>query len=640
MLTSSSPLHRLLALTLSVLMALLLSSCKAPVDSESPPIAQSLAWLVDDNGQATLSDVQAQSEWQIFDGTENWGFGEAPIWIRYTLRAALIDETGPWVVRVNPAFLENLTLFDPVAQLQLQSGLSTPQTRDGISTLHFSFEIPALGQERQVYLRVQSLRSRLVMTDVLSMREAVANNQSRSWLLGFLIAIASLLALWASAKWVLNREPVIGAFALKQWTATLWALSTLGFLRVLLGDNFSPSVFQWLDPFLRSWIAGFAMWFWLILLQEYLPSPAWTRICTTIVVVCIGLPFLQFAGFRMWMNVLSNSLILVGLFALLFTLLSSAKSALSPPIPRWLLGAYLLPYCLLNATSVAVYLGLIPTSSFTLKANLVNLFLDGLVVFLLLQVRARKMTAQTQVMKQEKVQMTLRLEHIQQDMALEQQRGQEQSQFLHMLMHELKTPLSIVSLALGTKNNREENLAHAGRAVQDMKAIIDRCILADQTGEASLTPHKKHIDLASWLHPITLTLPHLVTRLRLVAPGHLPEVETDEQLLRIIVVNLLSNAEHYSDPLTQVTVSLAAESHQNRTGVSIRISNTPGLAGWPDPSQFFTKYYRASGAQRESGSGLGLFLSHQLAQQLGGTLAYTPSQNQVEFVLWIPLHNA
>lgn len=144
MLAQRSPFHRILRLVLTVLMVVLLASCNEPIHKETKPIAQSLAWLVDDNGQATLTDVQARSEWQTFDGTENWGYGEAPIWIRYTLRAALPGETGPWVVSVNPPFLENLTLFDPVAHLQLQSGLSTPQTRDSINTLHFSFEIPAL----------------------------------------------------------------------------------------------------------------------------------------------------------------------------------------------------------------------------------------------------------------------------------------------------------------------------------------------------------------------------------------------------------------------------------------------------------------------------------------------------------------
>lgn len=120
----SCPLRRLLGLMLAVLTAMLLSSCQAPDNSESHPIAQSFAWLKDDTGQATLADVQARSEWQTFDGTENWGFGKAPVWVRYTLRAASPDETGPWIIRIQPSFLEDLTLHDPAAKLELRSGLN------------------------------------------------------------------------------------------------------------------------------------------------------------------------------------------------------------------------------------------------------------------------------------------------------------------------------------------------------------------------------------------------------------------------------------------------------------------------------------------------------------------------------------
>lgn len=69
----------------------------------------------------------------------------------------------------------------------------------------------------------------------------------------------------------------------------------------------------------------------------------------------------------------------------------------------------------------------------------------------------------------------------------------------------------------------------------------------------------------------------------------------------------------------------------------MRVRNTPGLAGWPDEARLFEKYYRSTGAQRDSGSGLGLFLSRQLAQSLGGSLDYTPGPHHVEFTLWIPL---
>jgi two-component system, sensor histidine kinase LadS len=633
------PFRQLLGLLLLVLTSLLLSSCKAPVDSQSPPIAQSFAWLMDDTGQASLADIQNRSEWQNFDGSENWGFGKAPVWVRYTLRAASPEETGPWIVRIQPSFLEDLTLHDPAAKLELRSGLLFTKGDEPFNSLNFNFEVPALKTERHVYLKIQTDRSRILVTTVLPLRAAIAQNQTRERILGFLISISAVFAMLASIQWVMNRELVMGAFALKQWMATFWALSIMGFSRAFFADSDWLNQVNAASVFIRIWMVAASLFFYLVLIKDYKPSATWIKVSMAVIASLIGLPLLQFFNLSVEMGALSNVLSVTALMVTWLTLMSSSGHQQSA-LPRSFLVVYFLLHGVLNVIPPLVYLDWIPFIPQTLSIGMNHIILDGFVMFLLLQFRARNLMAQKQQMAEQNQLIAVKLNLAEQSFALEQRRRTEQSQFLHMLMHELKTPLTVVSLALGTQNNREENLAHAGRAVQDMKAIIDRCILADQTGEASLTQHKQAIGLESWLHQMTTTLPQLAGRMKLFVPGHLPEVETDEQLLRIIVVNLLSNASHYSDPLTPVTVSLAAESHQHRHGVGIRVSNTPGLAGWPDPELLFTKYYRASGAQRESGSGLGLFLSRQLAQHLGGSLIYKPSQQQVEFVLWIPLRSA
>jgi K+-sensing histidine kinase KdpD len=200
--------------------------------------------------------------------------------------------------------------------------------------------------------------------------------------------------------------------------------------------------------------------------------------------------------------------------------------------------------------------------------------------------------------------------------------------------------LSIISLALGNRNKREENLAHASHAVQDMKAIIDRCVTADQVGGLSLTQQRKTVDVVQLIRQQASTMPLLESRLHLMTANELPMLQTDEQLLQIILTNLLDNAAHYSDPLMPVIVELTQQKQAHQAGLCARVRNVPGLAGWPDAEQIFSKYYRASGAQRESGSGLGLYLSRQLAKSLRGSLTYEPHSQYVEFVLWIPLHPA
>jgi signal transduction histidine kinase len=86
-----------------------------------------------------------------------------------------------------------------------------------------------------------------------------------------------------------------------------------------------------------------------------------------------------------------------------------------------------------------------------------------------------------------------------------------------------------------------------------------------------------------------------------------------------------------------VQVSLQAQTQADgRSGLSLRVSNAPGVAGLPDADQVFAKYYRSPAAQRQSGTGLGLFLSHNLAQQIGAELRYQPTDSLIQFELWLP----
>lgn len=619
-------------------LALLVVSCSAHSQDTRAPLVQSLAWKIDTSGQATLADMQAANDWQTFDGMENWGFGDAPIWVRYTLRAALPHETEPWIVRIQPAFLENLTLYDPVSQRVLQSGLNFSGERQALDSLNFTFEVAAMPKARDIYLRLQSKRSRLIHTNVVPLRDAVAQNQLMGWFIGFLISIAVVFALLSSVQWVMTREPVMGAFALKQWIATLWALSNVGFMRIVFGGFASLECLNIFNFQVRMWTVAGTMWFFLVLIKDYQPSQIWWRTSLTWIGFVLLLPFLQFANLTILMGVLSNVGAIVGLLLIWLTFLSSPSVLhTKPPLPRLFLVIYLFFYLLINTPTLLTYLDLIPMYPVIWQANLSHIFLDGLVMFQLLQLRARNVSAQAQHMVEQNQAIAIQLDRVQQSMLLEKQRRHEQSQFLHMLMHELKTPLSIVSLALGMRQNREENMVHAGRAVQDMKVIIDRCILADQTGEPTLPQHRQHIGVDHLLHQLVQTMPLLSARVQWVVPGTVPLIKTDEQFLKIILVNLLENATHYSDPLTPVSVTLSPTPLGGQAGLSVRISNTPGLAGWPDTQQVFSKYYRASGAQRESGSGLGLFLSRQLAHSLGGMLTYAPSLQHVEFDLWLPL---
>jgi hypothetical protein len=106
---------------------------------------------------------------------------------------------------------------------------------------------------------------------------------------------------------------------------------------------------------------------------------------------------------------------------------------------------------------------------------------------------------------------------------------------------------------------------------------------------------------------------------------------TDYPYARIILINLLTNALKYSPPDSPVQLDIQAHAASDRQALNFRISNTVGAAGKPDPSKVFTRYYRAEGAKKEVGAGLGLWLASSIALKLGTKLRCSTDETQVHF---------
>jgi signal transduction histidine kinase len=67
----------------------------------------------------------------------------------------------------------------------------------------------------------------------------------------------------------------------------------------------------------------------------------------------------------------------------------------------------------------------------------------------------------------------------------------------------------------------------------------------------------------------------------------------------------------------------------------LRILNAVGAADTPDAAQVFTRYYRAAGARRQVGAGLGLWLGQSLARQLGTELPFHADHERVCFSFFL-----
>lgn len=585
------------------------------------------AFWEDKDGQADFFHAQRQT-YTTYRGIFSRGYTSSVHWIRLTL-AANTSRTG---LIIKPIWLDSVTLFDPeklptsltVGDQHINAVKARPE-------LSYTFELPPSTQQRDVWLRLQTDSSHILIVEALPLDQAMkASAQNILWVAIYTSFQALILFLLAFLWWN-QRDRLMGLYLLRHTVFTAYGTAYLGLPTLIFSDVLPPLFMDHLFVILAVCVGPLSIRFDVAFLRLYQPHKFWIGLLKVIMWSGAIVMLILLLGATQLALQINIWLMMTAVPVMSLVVLSTKPLQIAQEFPS---RRVMLAYYVVVITSLPLglfsLLGKFEFQAWGLYGLIVHGLITGVIMSVMLLLRSQRLAKHHQ-------QVSWELRKTQQDMALEQRRREEQSQFLRMLSHELKTPLTIVSMAIGVRTNREESLEYASRAVRDMKAIIDRCVQADQLGE--LTMHQRHegVDLPALITQSAEDIAQLASRMQFSVPADVPSLYTDRQVLNIVLTNLLSNAQRYSDELTPVVVHITPADHLKQPGLCVRVANTPGLAGWPDERMIFNRYYRSSGAQRKSGSGLGLYLSRQLTQSLGGTLEYAPSEQHVGFVLWIPL---
>lgn len=117
-------------------------------------------------------------------------------------------------------------------------------------------------------------------------------------------------------------------------------------------------------------------------------------------------------------------------------------------------------------------------------------------------------------------------------------------------------------------------------------------------------------------------------------------VKTDMKMIDLVFENILSNAIKYTPDGGKVTVSSSlAEDNM----ISIHVSDTGIGIPMSEKKHIFQSFYRASNAvnSQEKGSGLGLMLTKQLVEKMGGSLSFESEEGKgTTFSFTLPVAEA
>jgi signal transduction histidine kinase len=203
------------------------------------------------------------------------------------------------------------------------------------------------------------------------------------------------------------------------------------------------------------------------------------------------------------------------------------------------------------------------------------------------------------------------------------------SDFVSFVTHQLRTPLAgmkwLLELAAGEGDAPPETLSY----IQDARASADRLIklvndLLEisqlERGELTIAPQELQLgaltkNVLEEVGPLIQEKGH---RVSVTSADNVPPVLVDQQLMRQVILNLISNAVKYTLPAGEVTIEIGRE------GSHLRWSIRDSGIGIPKEAlpRLFEKFYRAENAliAETEGTGLGLYLVRLILAQCAGRI--------------------
>jgi len=204
---------------------------------------------------------------------------------------------------------------------------------------------------------------------------------------------------------------------------------------------------------------------------------------------------------------------------------------------------------------------------------------------------------------------------------------------VRMISHDLRTPLNAVYTQAhlirrhpGDAARVEERARSIARSCERMSTMIQDLVEATLLEAGELRIDLMPLDLKA-------LLPELLERLRggldadrvrlEIAPD-VPHLLADPHRLERIVVNLLSNALKYSPGQGEVVVEVSGV----EGGVAIAVSDRGVGIAPEDLPHVFDRFFRARGARRPEGLGLGLYITRLLVEAHHGRVEVTSQLGQ------------
>ena len=263
----------------------------------------------------------------------------------------------------------------------------------------------------------------------------------------------------------------------------------------------------------------------------------------------------------------------------------------------------------------------------------------------------RKVNERTKVLQEALHELEISKEQLSDALAKEKELNDMKSRFVTMASHEFRTPLSTIlsSVSLISKYNkveeddkRQKHVQRVKSAVTNMTLILNDFLSAGRLEEGKIMVNPSTFLLEELINEVVNEMQNLLKSSQLIKVENLidHEIVSDKQMVRNILLNLISNAIKFSPENSTIELSCQL-STLTRDNFSIAVKDSGIGIPASEISHLFERFFRAKNAINIQGTGLGLSIVGKYVELLNGKIDIKSEEGRgTEFNIELPiLHN-
>jgi len=553
------------------------------------------------------------------------GFTSAVAWVRVSVSST---ETAPWLLEVSNPILEDVRLYERDSNGRLMARQGTLFDTDPVRELRYRkpvFKVQLSAGETSVfYLRLASRTALVTNLKLVSPDISFEESARESFVWGLVFGAYLLVMFFYSAFWVWTRERVhlyymlyVGtnlgaAFLTGRWSDMLGLDMNANMHTLFLGVFICLSL--WIAPvFSASFLTTYRVW----------PRATryFLRACATVSLGCIGLVLAGFYGQGVMAIQMASMVLIVVTLAV-----ASHLAWKGDPKAKLLLLAFSLFYMGVMWRYMR-NIGLIEPSWWNESVYQVGAFVHMMVM-------STGIFSSYNALRRKSENDQARAD------AQELQR-QRQYEFLGMVSHEVRTPLTVISASA-------DNMLLDASVSTTTRTRVDKIIRHTEKLQRLFDTYLDNERLLNGDKPISMAEVDLIELCAASAQdmhdAHgvdvpfeadaCPNVWCNADLIRVAITNLLENARKHA----HASEGLSLQLRHLEGWVELSVSDQGTGIEDDDLPFIFDAYYRGKGAYASKGSGLGLHLVKFIAEQhKGRAYAVKRQPKGMQFVIELPL---